>query len=113
MKIYIAGKITGEPLEQCKQKFANAEELLKQTGANPVNPFKLGIPSHFTFEESKPHNFKALEHCQAIFMLTDWKDSPGAREELQEASTTKKILLFEEAGDQFIVANLISERAQN
>lgn len=113
MKIYIAGKITGEPLEACKQKFDVAEKLLQQTGANPVNPFKLGIPSHFTFEESKPHNFKALRHCQAIYMLPCWKNSPGAKEELNEAMRLKMNILFEEASDQFIVGNLISEQAQN
>lgn len=109
-KIYIAGKITDEPLEACKQKFQQSEEHLKLMGANPVNPFKLGIPAHFTFEESKPYNFKALRHCNAIFMLKCWKQSPGAREELQEATRLKMVVFFEEAGDYNIVGNLVAEQ---
>lgn len=110
MKIYIAGKITGLPTEECQKKFALAEERLKELGANPVNPFKLGIPHHFTFQESKPHNFKALLHCQGIFMLTCWKDSPGAKEELAEAIRLKQVIFFEESGDYDTVASVVAEQ---
>ena len=93
--IYIAGKITGLDRETCKEKFAVAELKLRNAGAMPVNPFKLGIPSHFTFDESKPHNMKALRQCAAIFMLKDYEDSPGAMEELAEAERMNLETYFE------------------
>lgn len=96
IKIYIAGKITGEPLQPCMDKFAHAENLIRALGAAPVNPFKLGIPHHFTFEESKPYNFKALSFCTAIFMLSDYVKSPGAMEELYEAQRLGLDIFYED-----------------
>ncbi len=113
MKIYIAGKVTGEPTDKCQAKFKQAEERLSQLGATPINPLKLGIPHHLTFEESKQHNFKALRQCQAIFMLNDWRTSDGAPQELKEAMKLKKEVFFEEAGDYNIVGNLVAEQLQN
>lgn len=109
-KIYIAGMITGLPLEPCKYKFEQAEQHLRLLGANPINPLKLGIPEHFTFAESKPHNFKALRQCHAIFMLKCWNDSRGAREELKEAMRLNLVVFFESAGDYNIVGNLVAEQ---
>lgn len=113
MKIYIAGKITGEPLEACQEKFAEAEYRLTQMGLAPVNPFKLGIPHHFSFTESKPYNFKALRHCSAIFMMKDWRKSPGAKVELQEAMRLKLHLYFEEAGDYQVLEKEFEKTTMN
>lgn len=96
LKVYIAGKITGEELSPCMQKFAQAEQKLRNMGAQPVNPFKLGIPHHFTFEQSKPFNFKALRYCSAIFMLSDYVNSPGAAEEMDEAQRLGLDVFYEE-----------------
>lgn len=85
MKIYIAGKITGEPLEACKAKFAAAEQQLIGAGATPINPFNLGCPDHWTFDQCKSTCFEAIENCTAIYMLNDWESSPGSRVELHEA----------------------------
>lgn len=86
MKIYIAGKITNEPLEACKAKFAAAENKLRALGAAPVNPFKLGCGDTWTFEQCRPYNFKAIRHCHAIFILSDWETSEGTQAEIREAA---------------------------
>jgi hypothetical protein len=108
LKIYIAGKITGEPLAECRSKFEKAEQQLRRIGAAPVNPFKLGIPTHFTFEESKPFNFKALRHCTAMFMLNDYTSSPGAMAELDEAQRLKLDIYYEHHNDYGIIEDDIS-----
>ena len=81
MKIYIAGKITGIPYAEYCQKFQNAEDLLRAKGHTPVNPVDLtkDLPKDAPWEE-----FMALTHIhllrsQAIYLLHDWLDSPGAR----------------------------------
>lgn len=89
MKIYIAGKITGEPINECKTKFAAAEQELVEAGANPVNPFSLGCPDNWTFEQCKTTCFDAIHECEGIYMLPDWKKSPGARVELHQAMKLK------------------------
>lgn len=96
MKIYIAGKITGEDRAACKAKFAEAENRIRELGAVPITPFKLGIPEHFTFAESKPFNFKAIAKCHAIFMLADYTSSPGALDELDEAQRLKREIFYEQ-----------------
>jgi hypothetical protein len=99
MKIYIAGKITGEPIDRCKVKFSAIEEALRKIGLSPVNPFKLGCKDSWSFTQCKPFNFKAIAHCQAIFMLEDFQDSPGALAELQEAKRRKLTVYYQSADD--------------
>ena len=99
MKIYIAGKITNTELTACKEKFAFMEEVLRSLGVIPVNPFKLGCQDHWSFEQCKPFNFKAIRQCDAIFMLNDYQDSPGSLQELQEAKRLKLELYYQYADD--------------
>lgn len=99
MKIYIAGKITGEPLPECKAKFAAAEARLRQLGAAPVNPFKLGLNDTWTFEQCRPFNFKAISHCSAMFMLSDYVNSPGALAEIDEAQRRGLTIFYEDHDD--------------
>ncbi len=99
LKIYIAGKITGEPIAECKQKFLNAENLLRELSAAPVNPFKLGLNDTWTFEQCKPFNFKAIAQCNALFMLADYTASPGALAELDEAKRLRLTVYYEQQGD--------------
>ena len=44
MRVYISGKITGEPMDQVIAKFARAEFELATKGYDPVNPLKNGLP---------------------------------------------------------------------
>lgn len=108
MKIYIAGKITGEPMAECRLKFKKAAEYLSILGAEVINPFDLGLPEHYTFEQCKSTCFNALASADAIFMLNDWKKSPGARVELHEAMRLKLDVYFETAGDYNMIGNLIA-----
>lgn len=107
MKIYIAGKITGLPLEECKQKFAAAEARLREIGANPVNPFKLGIPETASSLEALPHCAKAIRHCKAMFMLSDWELSFGARAEHRMAQQWKLDIFYEDRNDIDYIADLV------
>jgi len=107
MKIYIAGKITGEPLEQCKAKFAEAENRLRNAGANPVNPFKLGIPDHFTREQALPYCFKALRYCSAIFILNDSINSLGSKHEIEEAKLLQLDVFYEVTNDYDRISDLV------
>ncbi len=101
MNIYIAGKITGEPLEACKAKFELVQRSILSLNHRAINPFKLGCKDHWTFEQTKPYNFKALRQCNAIFMLTDYKDSPGALAELEEAKRLKLEIFYQESDDMY------------
>lgn len=91
MKIYIAGKITG--FEGYKEKFNEAEECLKGRGHICINPSVL--PGGFEQNEYLNICFAMIEVCDAIYMLDNWKDSPGARKEIDFARKLDKKIIYQ------------------
>lgn len=43
MKIYVSGKISGLPIEEAKQRFADSQALLESIGFEVVNPLEFGF----------------------------------------------------------------------
>lgn len=74
MKVYIAGKMTGE--EDYQAKFEAAEKEIREAGHIPMH--SAGLPKGFEHEEYI-HICKAMiDVCDALYMLPDWTDSKGA-----------------------------------
>ena len=84
MKVYIAGKITGNP--NYKKEFAEAEEWLKTIGYTPINPAKNQCQSYREYIDA---GLKQLMECEAIYLLPNYEDSKGALLEYQYAITTE------------------------
>lgn len=77
--IYISGKIGGLPILEASKKFAKAEQDLRHLGLKVINPMNLGI-SHWTYDEQIAKCLEVIEnHATAIYLLSDWKDSKGAK----------------------------------
>lgn len=83
MKIYIAGKITGNP--NYKEQFAAAEKKLKAEGHQVINP--TWKPEGLTYKQYIDMGLMELQQCDVIYLLSDWKDSKGARMEYIYALT--------------------------
>lgn len=77
MKIYIAGKITGNP--SFEDDFEQAELTLKAQGHTPLNPAKL--PQRLSYEDYMHICFSMIDVAEELFLLPNWKESPGARRE--------------------------------
>jgi len=93
-KVYIAGKIKGLNYSEVVVKFSKAENLLKREGYEVVNPISViqqvndvrfvckmdqladELPEHR--REIFKHCISHLAHCDVIYLLEDYKDSPGA-----------------------------------
>lgn len=96
MKIYIAGKISGEPRLKMQQKFFDAAEQLSAKGHKPF------IPSILPDYPDVPHDdylhicFAMIDVCDAVYMLSDWQQSKGARQELQYAADTRKEIAYQD-----------------
>lgn len=77
-KIYISGKITGDILY--KAKFKTAAEYLKAKGHEVINPAETVLPNSklATWEDYMLVSFAFLDKADEIYMLNDWKESPGA-----------------------------------
>lgn len=115
--IYISGKMGEKRLSKATiEKFKKAQEKMLAEGwsvINPANPqFQNEAQIHVSVEEKKwvdlefghfdwyswmllwdLHN---LALCEAIYMLKDWKDSPGATAEHAYAKACGKIIFYEE-----------------
>ena len=77
--IYIAGKVTGEPREQCFEKFQNAEIMLRSKGFKVVNAMKIVDPHTDWQTAMRICIADIVTKCDAMFMLPDWESSKGAR----------------------------------
>ena len=75
MKVYIAGKITGDP--GYRDKFAAAEIQLGWPGHTVLNPAEL--PSGMSREDYMRICFAMIDVADAVVFLPDAADSAGAR----------------------------------
>lgn len=90
--VYIAGKITGD--DQYEKKFETAEKLLLDRGWRVMNPAKL--PDDLEYEKYFPINAAMLDGADAIYLLRDYKESPGAMRELIYAGKRNIEIILEE-----------------
>lgn len=92
-KIYISGKITNNPVY--KLQFAAAERELKNGGFQPVNPAREILPAGSTWADYMRHDIRLLCDCSAIYMLTNWRQSKGARLERRLAQKLGLKIIYE------------------
>ena len=92
MKVYIAGKITGNP--DYKQQFAEVEKKLREKGHTTMNPAVL--PDGFDHHEYMQICFSMIDVCDAVYFLSNWRDSKGATMEYNYAFGAGKGIMFEE-----------------
>ena len=78
MKIYIAGKITGDP--GYLDKFREEAEKLEGLGHIVLNPAEL--PKGMSKAEYMRICFAMIDCADMVFPLPDWQGSPGAQLEL-------------------------------
>lgn len=91
-KIFISGKITGESIYECANKFKQAQSdvLIEFWEFNSYMDaiIPLNIPDiHFGISHKKAMEIclNELKTCTHIYMLSDWKESKGAQIEHQFA----------------------------
>ena len=89
MKIYIAGKITGN--ENYKKEFKEAEDELIMQGHTVLNPSFMPMG----FEKTEYHhvNRAMIDICDAICFLPNWTDSKGAHMEMGYALGKRKLIM--------------------
>lgn len=100
--IYIAGKITGLPFDETYKKFERVEKELRALDLQVINPLKLGISTTWPYEEQLAKCIEVIDmRATAIFMLSDWMDSDGAKREFIRVSELNKrgrgILIYQES----------------
>ena len=108
MRVYISGKIGEEVISDAtRQKFAKAEEMLKAKGYEVFNPTTSGLGvladamskiggTTFYEEILMLDLFELKSDCDAIYMLPDFLESPGAKAEYAFAIATKKQVYYDD-----------------
>lgn len=91
VKIYIAGKITGEP--NYKEKFDIAATSLEAQGHIVLNPAEL--PEGMLPADYMRICFAMIDTADAIYLLKGWYSSSGASIERDYAMYTGKSILTE------------------
>lgn len=115
--IYISGKMGENVLSEATvKKFEVAQDKLVNEGwavINPASPvFQRDALKHVKIEEKKWQQLNhgefdwyawlllwdihSLALCDAIYLLKDWRDSPGATAEYYYAKACGKEILFEQ-----------------
>lgn len=75
MKIYISGKITGDP--HYNAKFARAAADITDAGHTPINPALQ--PEGMSNADYMRISFAQLDSADAVAFLPGWEDSKGAQ----------------------------------
>ena len=93
MKVYIAGKITGH--ENYKADFKKAELDLKLKGHIVLNPAdtvaRIGGLEH---QEYLHICLAMIDVADAVAFLPNWKDSKGAKMEMEYAKKANKKIMY-------------------
>lgn len=78
-KIYISGKVAGLSAEEYSANFNLAKELMQNTGFEVISPIDLPHSHQRRWIDYMIEDLQALAGCDAIFMLSNWTESPGAK----------------------------------
>lgn len=95
MKIYIAGKISGD--KNYKKKFKKAERFLRRLGHSVMNPAWIVPSDEFGWEDYMQVSAIMQGRCNAVYFLKDWNESEGARIEYKRCYQLKQESYFEES----------------
>jgi Domain of unknown function (DUF4406) len=88
-KIYIAGKVTGEPIAECTMKFGSAQKQVEALGFEAINPLAVVGSWDVSWETAMKRCIKALMDCDGIFILPCSNESEGAMIERNLANILK------------------------
>ncbi|MBA3828660.1 MAG: DUF4406 domain-containing protein [Taibaiella sp.] len=77
-KIFIAGKVTGLPQHQVKEKFSRAANDLSGKGYKVVSPDYLE-QENSNWEDITRENIRHMLDCEEVHLLPCWQESRGAQ----------------------------------
>lgn len=106
MKIYISGKISGLPVNEVVAKFQAAERKIRKFGQTPINPLDNGLPIEAEWADQMGKDIAQLLRADAIYMLSDWRQSEGATIEYLIARQRRMRIFLAEPFDAHVALEL-------
>lgn len=90
MKVYISGAVSSDP--EYLDHFQRTAIAIRQEGHLVMSPSCL--PFGFDYEEYIHVCFAMIDVCDAVYLMHNWQESPGAcREKLYAESTLKRVII--------------------
>ncbi len=96
MKVYIAGKVTGLEKTAVFKKFYESAKRLKKAGHQVMSPAVLVLNEGFEHSDYMHICFAMIDVCDAVYMQKDWRESTGAKMELDYAKDCRRVILYED-----------------
>ena len=98
--VYVSGRITGDR-RWFRHRFAKAEALLREQGfVRVANPAALtDTVGYETYADALKFDISIILQCSHIYMLTGWRESPGAVAEWVAARACGLTVLYEDPTD--------------
>lgn len=95
-KIYISGKMSGLSRKRYTMLFSLAQQSLEQRGYEVINPAAHQQASaNVAYKDALATDMALLASCDAIYMLCNWQDSPGAKAEYAFATACGMPVLYQ------------------
>lgn len=92
MKLYIAGKITGD--DDYLEKFERAALKMRKQGHLVMSPS--WMPFGFEWDDYMVICRAMISVCDGVLFLSDWVESKGAREEHEYSVDNGKLIMYED-----------------
>lgn len=77
-KIYIAFKVSGEPIHEVTMKFGKAQKEIEELGHEAINPLEVVNDWKMPWRLAMNLCIKMLVDCDAVLLLPDYRQSKGA-----------------------------------
>lgn len=117
MKLYVAGKISGEV--GYRVKFAQACTEVATLGHVAVNPCELHTNCDHPLDHSKESwqrimkcDIRAMLDCDGVYALKDWQDSKGATIEVNLARALKMEVFYQGQYEPMLAQTELERRAR-
>lgn len=81
MKIYISGPCSHLTMAEVTIAFGNAKSKLHRFGFDVVSPLDNGLDWNAPWAEHLLRDLDMMRGCQAVYMLSGWQQSAGAKME--------------------------------
>ena len=89
MKIYIAGKVTGEPIHEVTMKFGSVQKQLEDLGHEVINPLEVVGTFNTTWHDAMRKCIAAMMGADLVYFMPCTKNSKGALLEMELATKLK------------------------
>lgn len=109
-KIYIAGKVTGEPQEACTEKFAIMKQAIEALGFEAINPIEVVGDWQTSWNKAMRMCVAKLTECDGVVLLPCWTASKGAK---MEWEVSKMLGIPDFRGTQYGLQNLKEHKWSN